>query len=459
MLNQEKSVLLPRGRVLVVDDEPLIVDILREFLTYEGHTVLCAHQGDAALKIISAESIDVLITDLKMPGMTGVELIRRAKEEDPDLECVVMTGFGTVETAIEAMKHGAFDYLLKPFKPDDVMLVIARVLERQRLRRENLALRELVGFYEMSEALSAGMPLDEQLALLLRTAGQNLGADAVSLQLVDEKNQSGFRERARFGEMRDSVTSMTVPLRADGRTLGILTAASQCSNGFTEGQRKGLAVFGSRASEALESARMQSELQGVFTQTLAGFARALETKDAYTHGHSDRVSMYSALIAQTMGLGDVVVDTVAHGGLMHDIGKIGLRSEMLGKVGRLTRDEYLAFKQHPVKGRAIIAPIPFLSHLVPCIYHHHESFDGRGYPDGLDGESIPLEARILSVADAYDAMTSNRPYRRAMPHFIAMKELARGVDRQFDPHVVQAFESSIEVFRSERISSGLPVPR
>ena len=168
--------------------------------------------------------------------------------------------------------------------------------------------------------------------------------------------------------------------------------------------------------------------------------------------------MYSRLIATSMGLPPPEVDRLQHGGLMHDIGKIGIRSHDLNKAQKLTPNEYVMFKSHPVLGKRIIEPIGFLRHLVPCVYHHHESFDGTGYPAALGGEDIPLEARILAVADSYDAMTSDRPYRKALPHEIAIVELRRCSGRQFDPRIVEVFLGAIEAFRRQRRAEGHAVP-
>lgn len=485
-------------RVLVVDDETVICDILREFLEFEGFQVNTANSGESAVELLARErfGFDVVLTDLKMPGMGGLELLHRIVDATVDTLTVIMTGFGTVETAIEAMKKGAFDYILKPFKPEDVVRVLRRGLEKRRLERENIALKETVSFYELSETLSSAMPIDEQLGLIVETVRENLGADGVRIQVEDPETPGSYGTFAEAGrhpghaqpqpiigqflkgervlahgddvirwvhnpKRADSevMSFMAAPLRMRGTPFGMITAvALDPGRRFTEGERKGLSVFGGRAANAIETDRMYGNLKETFTQTIEGFARALEAKDRYTHGHSDRVAIYSKLIAETMGLPDVEVDRIQHGGLMHDIGKIGIRSMDLNKPQKLTPTEYLMFKSHPVQGRRIIEPIKFLVHLVPCVYHHHEAWDGSGYPEGLDGEGIPLEARILAVADSYDAMTSNRPYRKALPHEIAIAEFKRCSGKQFDPEVVEAFLSAIDGFRREREEQGLPIP-
>ncbi|MEZ4272035.1 MAG: response regulator [Myxococcota bacterium] len=482
--------------VLVVDDEKVICEILRDFLEYEGFRVTAVNSGEAAVEELNKTIFDVILTDLKMPGIGGLDLLHRIADSGCDTAMVIMTGYGTVETAIEAMKKGAFDYILKPFKPGEVVQVLRRALDKLGLQRENFALRESVGFYELSEALSSAMPLDAQLEKLVGLVADNFGAQAVEIFIQDPKNPGAFRIPAsvgparfnprldrlisRFGEGRrvlcrndkleewlenpsrsdHSVHSfMAAPLRIRGLPFGVLNAYSLRKNHFfTEGQRKGLSIFAARAASAIDTARMYGNLKETFTQTMESFARALEAKDNYTHGHSDRVAMYSRWIAETVGLPEAECECIEQGGLMHDIGKIGIRSADLNKPQKLTEEEYKMFQSHPVVGRRIIEPIAFLANLIPCVYHHHESYDGKGYPEGLGGKDIPREARILTVADSYDAMTSDRPYRKALPHDVAIAEFKRCAGKQFDPEAVEAFLECIGPKRRERRAKNLPVP-
>lgn len=483
-------------RILIVDDESVILDVLKDVLEFEGFHVSVAGNGEKALESLKHDSFDLVLTDLKMPGVDGLEVIRRVSESGTDTVTIIMTGFGTVETAIDAMKKGAFDYILKPFKPEDVVRVLRRGLERQRTERENIALRQTISFYELSEALTSTMPLDEQLDMIVRLVRDNFGADGVSVTIEDPNLPGKYLDSCYLGpvDFRPKIdrlvatfiqnkrvlvhgeqacewlenwntadykvqSFMSAPMRIRGAPIGVLNAYStNKGHRFTEGQRKGLAVFGGRAANAVETARIYGNLKETFTQTIEGFARALEAKDTYTHGHSDRVAMYARLIGETMGLPSQEINRIQHGGLMHDVGKIGIRSQDLNKAQKLTPAEYQMFRSHPVLGKRIIEPIAFLTHLVPCVYHHHEAWDGSGYPDSLSGNDIPREARILAVADTYDAMTSNRPYRKALPHEIALLELKRCANKQFDPQAVEAFLATIEDFRRQRTIQGLAVP-
>ena len=160
-----------------------------------------------------------------------------------------------------------------------------------------------------------------------------------------------------------------------------------------------------------------------------------------------------------MGLKDTEVETVVQAGLMHDIGKIGIRYEKLNKPGKLTPEEVAMFRTHPAKGKRILEPIPFMRGIIPGCWCHHEHWDGSGYPQGLMADNIPMFGRIVSVADTYDAMTSDRAYRKALPHNVAVAELERCSGTQFDPMVVEVFLREIEGYRKTKIAAGEDIPR
>jgi HD-GYP domain-containing protein (c-di-GMP phosphodiesterase class II) len=216
-------------------------------------------------------------------------------------------------------------------------------------------------------------------------------------------------------------------------------------------------MLASRAAAAIDNAVLYSNLQQTFRQTIQGLARALEAMDKYTAGHSDRVTVYARITAEAMGESIERVEMITQAGMLHDIGKLGCHAN-LNKPGKLTEEEYEIFKLHPTFGKEILEPIAFLQPLIPGIHSHHERWDGKGYPLGLQGEEIPIMARILSVADAYDAMTSSRAYRRALEHSVAVAELKRCSGTQFDPSIVEAFLNGIESYRTECSNQGIPIP-
>ena len=490
-----------RPRILVVDDEKVIRDMLADFLGMEGYVVRTAEDGTSALGELSKGHYDLVISDLKMPRMGGIALLDEIGKTAPDALTVIMTGFGTVETAIDAMKRGAYDYVLKPFKLDEVVHVVQRGIEKQRMAAENLRLREALSLYKVSEAIAASLSLDQVLETVADSCVHEVRGDLVSTWLVDATGEFFERQNIRSPQLPVDAGSagvgvidpevvaghlrpdpllleqghrglrffaqqptlplssiVAVPLRAQQRMIGFIAVAS-FSKGkrFDEGQRKLLAIIASRAAAAIENARLYEDLQATFQQTIEGLAKAIDKMDRYTAGHSDRVALYATYLAITLGLGPEEVEIVRQSALMHDIGKIGCVLN-LNKPGKLTNDEYEVFKKHPVYGRDILDPIKFLHPLIPGVHLHHERWDGRGYPLRMKGNEIPIIARIIAVADTYDAMTSDRSYRRALPHEVAVAEIERCSSTQFDPEVAATFTDNIENYRDAQRAKGTKVP-
>jgi len=502
------------AHILVVDDEKVIREILLDFLTMEGFVVRTAEDGETALQELGRHTYNLVLSDLKMPNLGGLELLQRISEMGLNVVCIIMTGFGTVETAIEAMKRGAYDYILKPFKVEEVVHVVRRALERQRLQEENLRLREALSLYKISQALSENLSVDAILDVLLSATVNELDADVAQL-LLEDPATGGLKERAskvseRLGgappplklnveeiiaryradqpllahgtrayryflpppDESRLVSFCSVPLRIGEKIAGALNAYSYTRGiKFSEGQRKMLSILAGRAAVSIENARLyeslleanrdlsqaHTSLQENFRQTIVGFARAIEENDRYTRGHSERVSLYARLIAEGLSLPSEQVEIVVQAGLLHDIGKIGIRYEKLNKPGKLTPEEMAMFRQHPAKGKRILEPIPFMKELIPGVYCHHENWDGTGYPQGLAGEEIPLLGRVMAIADTYDAMTSDRAYRRALDHEVACGELRRCAGSQFDAKLVDVFLRKIEEFRKAEREAGRKV--
>jgi HD-GYP domain-containing protein (c-di-GMP phosphodiesterase class II) len=254
------------------------------------------------------------------------------------------------------------------------------------------------------------------------------------------------------------VSLVSVPLRMKTRLVGWIGVASFTKQKrFNEGNRKLLSIVGSRAAAAIENARLYEDLRATFQQTIEGLARAIDKMDRYTAGHSERVATYAMYLAVRLGMSVESIEVVRQSALMHDIGKIGCVMN-LNKPGKLTSDEYEVFKRHPAFGRDILDPIRFLHPLIPGVHLHHERWDGRGYPLGLKGNDVPIMARIIAVADTYDAMTSDRAYRRALPHEVAVGEIERCSGTQFDPEVVHSFTGGLDEFREEVGARGGRVP-
>lgn len=486
-----------KPRVLVVDDEKFIRDILADSLGMEGYIVRTAEDGTSAVQELARANYDMVISDLKMPRMGGLDLLQEVAKVHPETLTVIMTGFGTVETAIDAMKRGAYDYILKPFKVEEIVHIVERGLEKRRLAAENLRLREAVSLYKVSEAIAASLSLDEVIATLTDAGLTEVRADVVSVWLDD--SEGGFFERhtecgeavagktpgsldadrvrqrlndpepvLEHGERACSyfttlpdppvVSLAIVPLRMRDRLIGWVAVSSLTpSKRFDEGQRKMLSMVASRAAAAIENARLYEDLQATFQQTIQSLANTIDKMDRYTAGHSERVAQYAVNLARWLGLPEDQIEIVRHSALMHDIGKVGCVLN-LNKPGKLTRSEYDIFQKHPTYGKDILDPIKFLAPVIPGVHLHHERWDGRGYPLGLEKENIPLIARIISVADTYDAMTSDRAYRRALPHEVTVNEIERCAGTQFDPDVAGVFTERIEELREQLRAEGKPLP-
>lgn len=328
-------------RILIVDDEIAVCTMLAEALKAEGHECESALSGKEALHLMAAKSFDLTISDLRMPGMSGLELLEECRKKHPDMAFMIATGEADVRVGIEAMKKGAGDYLIKPIQLDALAAAVRRVIE---------------------------------------TKGMEV-------------------ELARY--------------------------------------RQKLEVMVEDRTRQLEAARRRIEL--TYDETLEALGAALDLRDTETAGHSRRVTLYSLEIARAMGCPSEQLKQIARGAYLHDIGKIGVPDSILLKPGKLTPEEVAMMESHVRIGYELVSRIAFLAGAAEIVLTHQERYDGTGYPQGLMGEEIPLGARIFAVADTLDAMTSDRPYRKALPFSAAREEIIRESGRQFDPAVVEAF--------------------
>jgi len=320
--------------ILVVDDEELIRTLVRERLEIAGYSVEEACNGKDALVKLAGKCYTVLLTDIRMPEMDGITLLRESTSRFPETAGIVMSAHAELDTAVSALKIGACDYITKPFNFDVLLITLENSIRKKALERQLQ---------------------DYQLNL--------------------EK---------KVKEQTDLINSMYV-----------------------------------RSIDAL--------------------IKALEAKDLYTRGHSQRVTMYSVAVGKAMHLQMEQIELLRQATVLHDLGKIGVREAILNKPGRLTDEEFREITLHPEVATRILQPIPFFRPLLPAILHHHERFDGSGYPRGLAGRDIPLESRIMAIADTFDAMTSTRAYRQALSLEAANAEILRCSGTQFDPEIVPVF--------------------
>ena len=327
-------------RILIVDDEVEITEILADLLS-EDYDCIRAGSAEEALTRLQESEFQLVISDITMPGMSGLDMIPHVKEIAPDTVVVMISGMQTVESAIGALRLGAFDYLMKPFDLRQVEAVVKRALEHHDL--------------------------------------------VVAKQRYEN-------------HLEELVEQRTIEL-----------------------------------DKALNS------LEGAYRSTLKALTAALETRDSETHGHSERVVTYSLRLGREYGLNSDEMKALEFGSLLHDIGKIGVPDSILRKPAKLTEEEWVRMREHPLHGQQILRGIEFLQGAARVVAQHHEKWDGTGYPLGLRREEIDICARIFSVADAFDAITSDRVYRRGKSYEAASQELDDWSGRQFDPKVVEAF--------------------
>jgi response regulator RpfG family c-di-GMP phosphodiesterase len=468
---------------------------------------LNAKDGQEALSFFAAERPDVVITDVQMPGMDGVSLLKKLKDHDPTVPVILITGYPSLDVAIRGMKEGASDFLTKPFRFNQVLLIIEKALRERRLLLENQDLkaeiqhkraieklneklnrrvRELTSLYTYGEDVSA-FPLNHGkiISSLIDAAKKVIHAQEISFLVRDEENSRflvmarsstglgnsredhvsvepgsvldrahqlkepqitngrGYLDSLARAENNSQQTQIAVPLLIKESIFGIFHAVGKIQGtNFDQQDLLFLSELAKRASLDLENKYLYDSVFDVLMSTLRSLVSTIEARDPYTNQHSQRVTDFSVLIAEELKCSAEEVDTVRVAGYLHDLGKLGVKDSILLKADRLTFEEFEQIKAHPQIGEAIIAPLGFLPEERALIRHHHERWDGKGYPDGLEGEQIPFLARILSVADSFDAMTSNRPYRPAMSFEKGYEEIVRCSGTQFDPRVVVVFQSA-----------------
>ena len=326
----------PRNRVLVVDDELSVRELLADTLDAYGYDLRSAGSAAEAWEIVRQGGVHLVLSDIDMPGESGIDLLRRIKAHDGDIDVIMVTGVVDVDTAIGAIRDGASDYVAKPFNIEEVRIVVERTLRGRRLVLENRA-------YQLH--------LEEMVA-----------------------------QRTR-------------------------------------------------------------QLEESYEATLQALVTALDYRDNETQGHSFRVVEYGVQVARRMGVGEPELSWIRRGAILHDVGKIGVPDAILKKPGKLDPEEWDEMKKHPEMGYRMLRNIEFFQPALDIVLCHQERWDGSGYPRGLAHEEIPLGARIFAVVDTFDAMTSDRPYRRALSVNDAREEVRRFSGVQFDPKVADAFLS------------------
>jgi len=478
--------------ILIVDDEETLLNIFQGYLSsITNHSVFTARDGHEALEIIKRERIDCCFTDLSMPNMDGIELSERIHLFDNTIPVVIMTGYPSMENAITTLKNGVVDFLTKPFKMEQIPFIIERIMRERCLFVDNILLKEQINknkqltkinqeLYEKTKELETVNLILQRLDqtttsqdlfnVLVNLSGEITGCDEAHFCLISHQIKdyaiitSFFRDKeskgSKVGSIEKSIIQkvtedgipllmkgnngsgsiIAVPLKIRSQLFGILI--SLCHNGrceFGERDLYFLQFLAEKASFSIENLALYENIYQNLFSTLYAFVQTIEARDPYTRQHSARVTGYAISIAKAMACSPEDIEILNVAGNLHDIGKIGIPDKILLKPRRLSDSEYEIIKNHPIIGSNIINHFNMWTHEQDVIKHHHERWDGKGYPDGLKGKEIPSLSRILSVADVYDALASDRSYRKKLPKHVVACIIKENSGSQFDPEIVDVF--------------------
>jgi putative nucleotidyltransferase with HDIG domain len=481
---------MQKEKALIVDDDPIIREVLSDILSG-----ICGFETDTAvdgldgLNKLRNNPYDIVFTDLSMPHLGGIDLLKESVKEYPSIPVVMITGISTVDTAVNAMREGAKDFIIKPFQIEKVISVAERVIGEKKLLKQMASdvskeesiqrinaelfkkLQEISILHSLTLELDGIYNNKELYEKIVEMAAKLLAVkhsffalvEGNRLKIIHSTGLGSLELKIRGSILEDVIKCksysiifsrgadlfkglsphseiLLIPFTLKDEVFAILGLYDKADNSaFTEEEIAIILTFAKKASLRIENNALYEVFYNNLINTLKSLVISIEARDSYTKQHSERVAIYSLQIADVIGLRDDDKDAIRFGGYLHDIGKMGVRDTILLKPSKLTPKEMAEIKLHPLKGDEIIKPIRFFPKERELVRYHHERFDGSGYPDGLAGYEIPLVARILSVADAYDAMTTSRPYRDAIEHSLTLKELKRCMGTQFDQEIVRAF--------------------
>ncbi|EQB63510.1 MAG: hypothetical protein RBG1_1C00001G1089 [candidate division Zixibacteria bacterium RBG-1] len=489
-------------KILVVDDEKSVLDLISSMLSEEPFSLEVASNAAQAFRILESQSLNMVITDLMIGKESGVDVLKKAKELQPNIVAILMTGQPSIENVVTVLKLGAFDYVVKPFTEEILKATIYSGLQKQKLFRENIHLKEQLSLYKISTAMGSTSDVSQILDMVLTTALREFEADTASILLLDEKSGKLILKASRgipdynitksLWDLEDKLSTMVIneaqpkifnqknlkgpdkkinsfishPLLAKGKVIGVLNLIrSEKLNPFSSGQMQTMGIIASKASTILENTKLYEELENTYLSVITTLANAIEARDFYTAGHTERVSRWAVTLAKKLNWPELKIKEVRMGSILHDIGKIGIPDHILNKPASLTKQEFEIMKTHPEIGVRILQGITFLTPALPYVLYHHERYDGKGYPKGLLGENVPLEGRLMSIVDTFDAITSDRPYRKNLGYDKAVQEIKDNTGKQFDAEMAKAFleawkageiEQSPSAFeKTQRIFAGM----
>jgi response regulator RpfG family c-di-GMP phosphodiesterase len=476
-------------RVIVADDEPIVRELVRDILQARGYHVQEAGSGQEVLRHLAAERYDLLISDIWMPGMSGLELLGAAREVSPSTSSILITGAASLATAREAARRGAYDYLPKPFTENDLIRAAEAALSRRSDERAKARETELEELFRLSEEVRGAGDAWEMLRVTTSTAMLQSDSDVACLVTPREGRLLPFTvgpvpmegdlhaigdddllaEVARRGSPIVLTSAVSHPLEGRnveirhsgacylgpvGETLIVPTAGAGAQGEampgalavgrhandrpYDRGDLQIVAVLAAQCGLLARNAELVEHLERAYVGTVNAMALMVEARDRYTRGHSRRVAEMCVQLAWALEVPPSDIETLRTAADLHDIGKLAVPDSILNKPGKLTPDERQAIQLHPSVGAEVIAPADFLATIRPLVLHHHERFDGWGYPGHLGCAEMTLLNHIIIAADAWDAMTSDRPYRPALSIPEALSEVEGGLGSQFEPVVGRA---------------------
>ncbi len=503
------STVADRPHVLVVDDEREIRDLLVTVLEQRGYRVTARADGTTALGDLDAGDVELLITDLRMPEVDGLQLVERAKERQPDLASIVVTAYASTESAVQALRFGVDDFITKPFTVSDLCRTVERVLDARRLvttdlealgrireeadrlrrrqrstedalaharrdlddSRKNLdrRLEDLAFIAEFTALLAKETELESLLERTVRVLGRRFRADVVRLEIalpdgihVTEHAEPGIRSgplgpiardlfhRARSDGPRPvneihllggrPVQAMAVPIDLPTGPAGGLLLLRPALKDADEGNLFLLSLVPRALGVALEGEVRRREASATTLRIATGMLEALEERGTLPRGHGQRVANLAVPMAQALGLSTRFQRIVENAARLHDVGAVGVSEDLLRRPGPLSPTDRGLLRTLPMVAARILAPF---GEAALFVKHIHERPDGRGYPDGLQGDAIPLGAAIIGCAEAFDAITHHRPWRPSRSRSEALAEIERHAGTQFAPGVVAALRAAL----------------
>jgi response regulator RpfG family c-di-GMP phosphodiesterase len=482
------------SKILLVDDSPEIIQLLSDFLTPYNCEVYKASTGKEAIDLLSKEKVEIAVLDVKLPDTDGIALLGTIRLQDPTIGVVMITGYHDPDLIIEAMKKGANDFLMKPFSIDKLLLVMMKVRKQRELlvekhnilsdledkkkiellnRQLQTKIAQLTKMYHISNKFNSLSIFADGSEKTIDVVNAVLSVENSGYYVVDHENHQLILSRTNTNnnkgeieknipltpEMLKHMSSRKKGFYRDNMAYLPLVIKSECvgaimmsakNNGhakrkaLTEDETYFLKLIADKASMQIENRMLYESLFEGVLQTLTSLIIAINRRDMYTEGHCHRVAAMCLALADGIGASEYEKDVVRVVAPVHDVGKIGIPDAILLKPDKLTDDEYAIMKNHSSLGEEIINRFDILANEAKITRHHHERFDGRGYPDGLAGQDIPYCSRMIAVCDTYDAMVTDRPYRKGMSQEETLAEIERCRNKQFDPEIAGYFVEMIK---------------